>query len=160
MKIDPQRTVNALHQLYTLEEGEKDTLPKAFTALTKSVMQKDVQDFFVLAGRLERPEFWHYVCRADLQHLRAYGLKYFVWFVISEMREQQRTRAYQLYTADMLYLVLYLLVSRWRKPSARSWQSTTSRYLSAGTRLRWKKRRRAGKRPLQTAEKPQAERRW
>ena len=45
MKLDPERTVNALHQLYTLEEGEKDTLPKAFTALTKSVMQKDVQDF-------------------------------------------------------------------------------------------------------------------
>lgn len=46
MKLDPERTVNALHQLYTLEEGEEDTLPKAFTALTKSVMQKDVQDFF------------------------------------------------------------------------------------------------------------------
>ena len=45
MNLDPERTVNALHQLYTLEEGEKDTLPKAFTALTKSVMQKDVQDF-------------------------------------------------------------------------------------------------------------------
>lgn len=45
MKLEPERTVNALHQLYTLEEGEKDTLPKAFTALTKSVMQKDVQDF-------------------------------------------------------------------------------------------------------------------
>nr|DAK79010.1 MAG TPA: hypothetical protein [Caudoviricetes sp.] len=45
MKLDPERTVNALHQLYTLEEGEKDTLPKALTALTKSVMQKDVQDF-------------------------------------------------------------------------------------------------------------------
>ena len=45
MKLEPERTVNALHQLYTLEEGEKDTLPKALTALTKSVMQKDVQDF-------------------------------------------------------------------------------------------------------------------
>ena len=45
MKLDPQRTMNALHQLYTLEKGEKDTLPKAFTALTKSVMQEDMQDF-------------------------------------------------------------------------------------------------------------------
>ena len=45
MKLDPQRTINALHQLYTLEKGEKDTLPKAFTALTKSVMQEDMQDF-------------------------------------------------------------------------------------------------------------------
>ena len=35
MKLDPQRTMNAL----------KDTLPKAFTALTKSVMQEDMQDF-------------------------------------------------------------------------------------------------------------------
>ena len=37
--------MTALHQFYTLEEGEKDTLPKALTALTKSVMQEDVQDF-------------------------------------------------------------------------------------------------------------------
>ena len=45
MKLDPKRTVDALHQLYTLENGEKDTLPKALTALTKSVMQEDMQDF-------------------------------------------------------------------------------------------------------------------
>lgn len=44
-KLDPVRTMTALHQFYTLEEGEKDTLPKALTALTKSVMQEDVQDF-------------------------------------------------------------------------------------------------------------------
>ena len=45
LELQIQRTMNALHQLYTLEKGEKDTLPKAFTALTKSVMQEDMQDF-------------------------------------------------------------------------------------------------------------------
>ena len=45
MKLDPQRTMNALHQFYTLEKGEKDTVPKALTALTTSLLQEDMRDF-------------------------------------------------------------------------------------------------------------------
>lgn len=57
MKLDPQRTMAALHQFYTLEEGEKDTLPKALTALTKSVMQEDMQDFLSSLADLNGLDF-------------------------------------------------------------------------------------------------------
>ena len=57
MKLDPKRTVNVLHQLYTLEKGEKDTLPKALSALTKSVMQEDMQDFLSSLADLNVPSF-------------------------------------------------------------------------------------------------------
>lgn len=57
MKLDPQRTVKALHQLYTLEEGEDDTIMKAMNALVQTLMQRDVLDFTASLGKLNETDF-------------------------------------------------------------------------------------------------------
>lgn len=57
MKLDPERTVNALHQLYTLEEGEKDSIMKAMNALLQTAMQPDVLDFTASLGKLNEIDF-------------------------------------------------------------------------------------------------------
>lgn len=57
MKLDPERTVNALHQLYTLEEGEKDNIMKAMNALLQTAMQPDVLDFTASLGKLNETDF-------------------------------------------------------------------------------------------------------
>lgn len=57
MKLDPQRTVKALHQLYTLEEGEEDTIMKAMNALVQTLMQRDVLDFTASLGKLNETDF-------------------------------------------------------------------------------------------------------
>lgn len=57
MKLDPERTVNALHQLYTLEEGEKDSIMKAMNALLQTAMQPDVLDFTASLGKLNETDF-------------------------------------------------------------------------------------------------------
>lgn len=57
MKLDPERTVNALHQLYTLEEGEKDSIMKAMNALLQTAMQPDVLDFTASLGELNEIDF-------------------------------------------------------------------------------------------------------
>nr|DAI04546.1 MAG TPA: hypothetical protein [Caudoviricetes sp.] len=57
MKLDPERTVNALHQLYTLEEGESDSIMKAMNALLQTAMQPDVLDFTASLGKLNEIDF-------------------------------------------------------------------------------------------------------
>lgn len=57
MKLDPQRTVDALHGLYTLEEGEKDNIAKALTAFTTSIVQEDVLTFLSSLDSLNRIDF-------------------------------------------------------------------------------------------------------
>ena len=57
MKLDPERTVNALHQLYTLEEGESDSIMKAMNALLQTAMQPDVLDFTASLGKLNETDF-------------------------------------------------------------------------------------------------------
>lgn len=57
MKLDPERTVNALHQLYTLEEGENDSIMKAMNALLQTAMQPDVLDFTASLGKLNEIDF-------------------------------------------------------------------------------------------------------
>lgn len=57
MKLDPQRTMNALHQLYTLEKGEKDSIMKAMNALLQTAMQPDVLDFTASLGKLNEIDF-------------------------------------------------------------------------------------------------------
>lgn len=57
MKLDPKRTVDALHQLYTLEEGETDSIMKAMNALIQTLMQPDVLDFTSSLGKLNATDF-------------------------------------------------------------------------------------------------------
>lgn len=57
MKLDPERTVKALHQLYTLEEGEQDSIMKAMNALVQTCMQPDVLDFTASLGKLSETDF-------------------------------------------------------------------------------------------------------
>lgn len=57
MKLDPQRTVDALHQLYTLDEGESDSIMKAMNALVQTAMQPDVLDFTASLGKLNAIDF-------------------------------------------------------------------------------------------------------
>ncbi len=57
MKLDPTRTVDALHQLYTLEEGESDSTMKALSALVQTVMQPDFVDFTKSLGALNATDF-------------------------------------------------------------------------------------------------------
>ena len=57
MKLDPARTVDALHQLYTLEEGETDSTMKALNALVQTVMQPDFVDFTKSLGALNATDF-------------------------------------------------------------------------------------------------------
>lgn len=57
MKLDPKRTVDALHQLYTLEEGESDNIMKALDALVQTLMQPDVLGFTKSLGMLNATDF-------------------------------------------------------------------------------------------------------
>lgn len=57
MKMDPKRTVDALHQLYTLEEGESDNIMKALDALVQTLMQPDVLGFTKSLGMLNATDF-------------------------------------------------------------------------------------------------------
>lgn len=57
MKLDPKRTVDALHQLYTLEEGESDNIMKALDALIQTLMQPDVLGFTKSLGMLNATDF-------------------------------------------------------------------------------------------------------
>lgn len=57
MKLDPKRTVDALHQLYTLDEGEPDSIMKAMNALVQTAMQPDVLDFTASLGKLNATDF-------------------------------------------------------------------------------------------------------
>lgn len=57
MKMDPKRTVDALHQLYTLEEGESDNIMKALNALVQTLMQPDVLGFTKSLGMLNATDF-------------------------------------------------------------------------------------------------------
>lgn len=57
MKLDPKRTVDALHQLYTLEEGESDNIMKALDALVQTLIQPDVLGFTKSLGMLNATDF-------------------------------------------------------------------------------------------------------
>lgn len=57
MKLDPKRTVEALHLLYTLEDGESDSIMKALNALVQTVIQPDVLDFTKSLGMLNATDF-------------------------------------------------------------------------------------------------------
>ena len=57
MKLDPVRTVDALHQLYTLEEGETDSTMKALNALVQTFLQQDMLDFTTSLGKLNATDF-------------------------------------------------------------------------------------------------------
>lgn len=57
MKLDPKRTVDALHQLYTLEEGESDNIMKALDALVQTMIQPDVLGFTKSLGMLNATDF-------------------------------------------------------------------------------------------------------
>lgn len=57
MKLDPKRTVDALHQLYTLEDGESDNIMKALDALVQTLMQPDVLGFTKSLGMLNATDF-------------------------------------------------------------------------------------------------------
>jgi len=52
-----KRTVDALHQLYTLEEGESDNIMKALDALVQTLMQPDVLGFTKSLGMLNATDF-------------------------------------------------------------------------------------------------------
>lgn len=57
MRDDPVRTMRALHGLYDLGEGEKDSAPKALSALVATLMQPDVLDFTRSLGELAKTDF-------------------------------------------------------------------------------------------------------